>query len=64
MHEVKPIYGSWQGFRSNKGLELWVTNDDNRVPIKVKANLRVGTIVADLTTFRGLTNPFKIVIND
>ena len=51
-------------FRSNKGLELWVTNDDNRVPIKVKANLRVGTIVADLTTFRGLTNPFKIVIND
>jgi len=26
--------------------------------------LRVGTIVADLTTFRGLTNPFKIVIND
>ena len=40
------------------------TNDDNRVPIKVKANLRVGTIVADLTTFRGLANPFKIVINE
>ena len=61
MH-VKSIYGSWW-FRSNKGLELWVTNDDNGI-IKVKANLRVGTIVADLTTFRGLTNPFKIVIND
>ena len=62
--KLNPYMEAGRVFRSNKGLELWVTNDDNRVPIKVKANLRVGTIVADLTTFRGLTNPFKIVIND
>ena len=62
--KLNPYMEAGRVFRSNKGLELWVTNDDNRVPVKVKANLRVGTIVADLTTFRGLTNPFKIVIND
>ena len=62
--KLNPYMEAGRVFKSNKGLELWVTNDDNRVPVKVKANLRVGTIVADLTTFRGLTNPFKIVIND
>lgn len=62
--KLNPYMEAGRVFRSNKGLELWVTNDDNRIPIKVRANLRVGTITADLTSFRGIANPFKIIIND
>ena len=49
-------------FRDNEGISLWVTNDKNRIPIKVKANLRVGSITADLFRFRGLLNPFNIIV--
>ena len=62
--KLNPFMEAGRVFRSNKGLELWVTNDKNRIPIKVRANLRVGTIVAELTSFRGITNPFKIIVND
>ena len=62
--KLNPYMEAGRVFRSNKGLELWVTNDKNRIPIKVRANLRVGTIVAELTSFRGITNSFKIIVND
>lgn len=62
--KLKPFMEAGRVFRSNEGIDLWVTNDENRIPVKVKANLRVGTIVADLTSFRGITNPFKIIVDD
>jgi len=62
--KLKPFMEAGRVFRSNEGIDLWVTNDENRIPVKVKANLRVGTIVADLTSFRGITNPFRIIVDD
>ena len=61
---LRPYMESGRVFRDNEGIQLWVTNDENRVPIKVKADLRVGSIVANLVSFRGLANPFKIVVNE
>ena len=57
-----PFMESGRVFRDNEGISLWVTNDENRIPIKVKANLRVGSITADLFRFRGILNPFNIVV--
>ena len=54
----------FKSFSDNEGIKIWVTNDENRVPIKVKADLRVGSIVANLVSFRGLANPFKIVVSE
>ena len=62
--KLRPYMDSGRVFRANEGINIWVTNDDNRVPIKVKADLRVGSIVANLVSFRGLANPFKIVVNE
>jgi len=62
--KLKPYMDSGRVFRGNDGIKIWVSNDDNRIPIKVKADLRVGSIIANLTSFRGLANPFKIVINE
>ena len=59
-----PIASGTAKVRDNEGIKIWVTNDDNRVPIKVKADLRVGSIVANLVSFRGLANPFRIVVNE
>ena len=57
-----PFMESGRVFRDNEGISLWVTNDENRIPIKVKANLRIGSITADLFRFRGILNPFNIVV--
>ena len=62
--KLRPYMESGRVFRDNEGIKLWVTNDENRIPIKVKADLRVGSIVANLVTFRGIANPFKIVVGE
>ena len=36
---------------------------DRKIPLKLKANLRVGSITVELDEFKGPKNPFDIVIN-
>jgi len=45
-------------------LYLWVSNDQNKIPIKIEADLRVGSIEADIDGFKGLKHPFKIKVDD
>ena len=61
---LRPYMESGRVFKDNEGIKIWVTNDENRIPIKVKADLRVGSIVANLVSFRGLSNPFKIIVSE
>ena len=60
--KFSPFMETGRVFRDNEGISLWVTSDENRIPIKVKANLRVGSITADLFRFRGIINPFNIIV--
>jgi hypothetical protein len=47
-------------FKEEESVTLWVSADKNKIPLKIKADLRVGSIVADLEAFKGLSHPFKI----
>ena len=60
--KFNPIVESERIFNNNESLTLWVSNDKNKIPIKIKAGLRIGSIVADLDEFKGLKHPFKIKI--
>jgi hypothetical protein len=62
--KFNPIIKSGRVFRDSESLTLWVTNDKNKIPIKVEAGLRIGSIEADLEEFKGLKHPFKIKINE
>jgi hypothetical protein len=42
---------------------LWVSDDQNKIPIRIQADLRFGSIKADLDAFKGLKNPFEIIAN-
>ena len=48
-----------EGFIFKPGDEMfvWVTNDDNRVPVLVEAQVRVGSVKAMLKSTSGLKNP-------
>ena len=55
------IYGEGQHiFKDEESLTLWVTADANKIPVKISANLDVGSLRADLVALRGLKHPFEI----
>ena len=62
--KLRPYVQSGRVFRESESLTLWVSNDKNKLPVKVRADLAVGSIDADLHAFKGLKHPFLIEIDD
>ena len=56
----RPLVQSGRVFKEQESLTVWISDDENRLPIRIKADLAVGSIKADLDAFKGLNNPFKI----
>jgi len=48
-------------FESEDALDIWISNDKNKIPIRVKMKFFVGSFKTDLTSYRGLTNPIMII---
>jgi Protein of unknown function (DUF3108) len=59
----KPTVQTGRVFKEEESLTIWISDDDNRIPIRIKASLLVGAIKADLDSYKGLKNPFKIKKN-
>ncbi|OXA81206.1 Protein of unknown function [Flavobacterium aquidurense] len=56
----KPLVQTGRVFKEKESVTLWITDDDNKVPIRIKADLAVGSLKADLDEYKGLKNPFKV----
>ena len=50
-------------FEAKESVTVWITADDNKIPIKMKASLAVGSLRAELEAYKGLANPFEIVFS-
>ena len=55
----RPLVQSGRVFKEQESLTVWISDDDNRLPIRIKASLAVGSIKADIDAYKGLKNPFK-----
>lgn len=44
-------------FRKDSKLYLWITDDENRVPVKAEAELRIGSATMELVSAKGLKEP-------
>ena len=51
-------------FKGEGSITIWLTNDKNRIPIRVQADLLVGSIKADLEKFSGVANPLQIIVEN
>ena len=60
--KFRPLVQAGRIFKERESLTLWVSNDLNRIPIRIKADLAVGSLKADLDGFNGLRNQFKIIM--
>ncbi|RSK41718.1 DUF3108 domain-containing protein [Mangrovimonas spongiae] len=62
--KFRPYVMAGRVFKEEESLTLWVSNDKNRVPLRIKADLAVGSLRADLDAFKGLKHPFKILVKN
>jgi len=53
-----PITEVGRSFKTEEDMKLWVSRDENRIPVRVAVNLKVGSFVCELEKFRGLKNSF------
>lgn len=56
----KPLVQTGRVFKEKESLTLWISDDNNKVPVRIKAELAVGSLKADLDEYKGLKNPFKV----
>jgi hypothetical protein len=59
----RPLVQSGRVFKEKEALTVWISDDDNKIPVRIQANLAVGSIKADLDGFKGLKNSFTIKVN-
>jgi len=56
----RPLVQSGRVFKEQESLTVWISDDDNKLPVRIKASLTVGSIKADLDGYKGLKHPFKV----
>ncbi|MBL4939817.1 MAG: DUF3108 domain-containing protein [Lutibacter sp.] len=62
--KFRPLVQTGRVFKEQESVSIWITDDENKIPIKIKASLAVGSLRADLDAFKGLAHPFNIIFNN
>ncbi len=57
----RPYVQSGRVFKEKESLTVWISDDKNKIPLLIKADLAVGSLKATLTEFKGLQHSFKIL---
>jgi hypothetical protein len=60
--KVKPQLIEGRVFKDNEALTLWVTDDDNKIPVRVESDIFVGSIKVDLLEMSGIRNPLTSIV--
>lgn len=55
----RPYVMAGRVFKEKESLTVWVTDDTNHVPLRIKASLLVGSLKADLEEYSGVVTPIK-----
>lgn len=61
--KFRPYVMAGRVFKEKESLTFWVSDDANKLPIKIEANLAIGSLDADLDEYKGLKHPFKIIMD-
>ena len=57
-----PYVQSGRVFREEESVDIWVSNDENKIPIRLQVDIAIGSIKCDVENFKNLKQPFKIKI--
>jgi hypothetical protein len=56
--KIRPLVQKGRIFKDEENVTLWISDDLNKIPIKIKASLIVGSAKAELIEYNGLVHPF------
>ena len=56
--KFNPIVEPGRVFDTPDDMEIWISNDSNKIPVKIKLNLFVGSVNCDLVQYSGLAAKF------
>lgn len=59
--KFRPYVEGGRVFKEKESVTVWVSDDQNKIPLLIKADLAVGSLKASLHEFKGLKYPFKIL---
>ena len=62
--KFKPMVQAGRVFEEEESLTVWVSDDQNKIPLRIKASLAVGSLRADLNQYKGLAHPFNIIFDN
>jgi len=60
---LQPMVQEGRIFESNESVTFWISDDMNKIPLKIKASILVGSLKAELVEYKGLTNPMPLIFN-
>lgn len=55
-----PLVQDGRVFKEEESITMWITDDKNKIPVKLRAALRVGSLVAELDGFNFLKHETKL----
>ncbi|HEY0732720.1 MAG TPA: DUF3108 domain-containing protein [Chitinophagaceae bacterium] len=60
--KFKPLLIKGTVFDGGEKMTIWVTDDNNRIPVRAESPLKVGSIKVDLMGYRNLRHPFTALV--
>ncbi len=61
--KIIPLLIEGTMFNGGEGMEVWVSDDKNHIPLRINSPIVVGSIKADLMEYENLLNPFSSIIS-
>jgi hypothetical protein len=62
--KVRPQVIEGRVFKDSEAITLWVTDDENKIPLRAQSEIWVGSLKADLIEFKGVRNPVSSKVSD
>lgn len=59
--KFRPYVMAGRVFKEQESLTLWVSNDENKIPLKIQASLLVGSLKAELIQYKNIKTTLKLI---
>ncbi len=59
--KISPMLPKNDFFQDENSVRLWVTDDSNKIPVRIEVELKIGTIDMDIKKYSGLRNEMKFL---
>jgi hypothetical protein len=61
--KIAPLLVKGTMFEGGERMTIWVTDDDNHIPIRIETPIIIGSIKVDMKSYEGLRHPLTAMID-